>query len=136
MLLFVLCHVQNTVIAVSGEPARRDFFTCKGFDLNEGFKVLSGAVSFDFYLYSFIRCRKGTYCIWSIRFSIPNLRPPWVAKIPMLPGVTSDLQARRISIIHKRLATSQNEGHLCRRECFPLNLSLFIVMHPGRCRLL
>ncbi|KAJ3491312.1 hypothetical protein NLI96_g817 [Meripilus lineatus] len=55
----------NTVIAVSGEPARRDFFTCKGFDLNEGFKVLSGA-------------------------------------------------ARRISIIHKRLATSQNEGHLCR----------------------
>lgn len=36
---------QNTVIAVSGEPGRRDFFTSKGLDINEGFKVLSGAVS-------------------------------------------------------------------------------------------
>lgn len=37
--------LQNTVIAVSGEPGRKDFFSCKGLDINEGFKVLSGAVS-------------------------------------------------------------------------------------------
>lgn len=42
----------------------------------------------------------------------------------MLPGVTSDLQARRISIIHKRLATAQNNGHLCRRGCSKEGLDL------------
>ena len=36
---------QHTVIAVSGESARKAFFTMKGFDLTEGFKILSGAVS-------------------------------------------------------------------------------------------
>ncbi|KAI0090130.1 cytochrome P450 [Irpex rosettiformis] len=67
--------LQNTVIAVSGELCRKDFFVCKGLDINEGFKVLSGA-------------------------------------IPMLPGITSDLQARRIALIHKRLATVQNSDRL------------------------
>ncbi|CAL1699516.1 unnamed protein product [Somion occarium] len=32
--------------------------------------------------------------------------------IPMLPGVTSDLQSRRISLIHKRLSATQNRNHL------------------------
>ena len=36
---------QNTVIVVSGESARQKFFTARGLDLNEGFKMLSGAVS-------------------------------------------------------------------------------------------
>ncbi|KAL4254749.1 cytochrome P450 family protein [Abortiporus biennis] len=67
--------LKNTVIAVSGDAGRKDFFTAKGLDINEGFKVLSGA-------------------------------------IPMLPGVTSDLQARRITLIHKRLSAIQNSEHL------------------------
>ena len=40
----MLVSSQNTVVVVSGEPARVDFFACKGLDINEGFKVLSGAV--------------------------------------------------------------------------------------------
>ncbi|KAI0918650.1 hypothetical protein AcV5_002581 [Taiwanofungus camphoratus] len=67
--------LRNTVIVMSGEPARRDFFLSKSLDLNAGFKVLSGA-------------------------------------IPMLPGITSDLDNRRISLIHKRLATIQSSGRL------------------------
>ncbi|EKM58052.1 uncharacterized protein PHACADRAFT_90797 [Phanerochaete carnosa HHB-10118-sp] len=69
--------LQNTVVVVSQEYARADFFACKGLDIHEGFKVLSGA-------------------------------------IPMLPGVTSDLQARRISLIHRRLAAAQSSDHLQR----------------------
>lgn len=34
----------------------------------------------------------------------------------MLPGVTSDLQARRICLIHKRLAAAQNSDRLSNRE--------------------
>ena len=37
--------LQHTVIVVSGENARQKFFTTKGLDLTEGFKILSGAVS-------------------------------------------------------------------------------------------
>ncbi|KAF8183163.1 cytochrome P450 [Pholiota molesta] len=62
--------LRNTVVVVSGERARETFFTAKGLDLTEGFKILSGA-------------------------------------IPMVRGVTSDLQTRRISLIHKRLANVQ-----------------------------
>ncbi|KAF8960328.1 cytochrome P450 [Flammula alnicola] len=62
--------LRNTVVVVSGETARETFFTAKGLDLTEGFKILSGA-------------------------------------IPMVRGVTSDLQTRRISLIHKRLANVQ-----------------------------
>ncbi|KAI0687675.1 cytochrome P450 [Cytidiella melzeri] len=36
--------LQNTVIAVSGERGRRDFFCSKSLDINEGFKILSGAI--------------------------------------------------------------------------------------------
>ncbi|KAK7678325.1 hypothetical protein QCA50_018673 [Cerrena zonata] len=75
--IFQFNLLRNTVIAVSGEVGRKDFFTSKGLDINEGFAFLSGA-------------------------------------IPMLPGVTSDLQARRISMIHKRLSTAQNSDHLSR----------------------
>ncbi|KAJ7461879.1 cytochrome P450 [Mycena galericulata] len=53
----------NTVIVLSGASARRAFFYAKGFDLTEGFKILSGA-------------------------------------IPMVRGVTSGLQTKRISTIH------------------------------------
>jgi sterol 14-demethylase len=38
-------YLQNKVIVVSGENARQIFFTAKGLDLTEGFKILSGAVS-------------------------------------------------------------------------------------------
>ncbi|KAF9568692.1 cytochrome P450 [Agrocybe pediades] len=67
--------LRNTVIVVSGENARQTFFTAKGLDLTEGFKILSGA-------------------------------------IPMVKGVTSDLQTRRIALIHKRLANVQRNASL------------------------
>ncbi|THH29172.1 hypothetical protein EUX98_g5017 [Antrodiella citrinella] len=68
---------QHTVVAVSGAEGRKDFLNSRGLDINEGFKLLSGA-------------------------------------IPMLPGVTSELQARRITTIHKRLSTAQSSEHLAR----------------------
>ncbi|KAJ3508053.1 hypothetical protein NLJ89_g5964 [Agrocybe chaxingu] len=68
--IFQFRLLRNTVIVVSGESARQAFFTAKGLDLTEGFKILSGA-------------------------------------IPMVRGVTSDLQTRRIALIHKRLANVQ-----------------------------
>ncbi|KIP12107.1 hypothetical protein PHLGIDRAFT_82290 [Phlebiopsis gigantea 11061_1 CR5-6] len=67
--------LRNTVVVVSGERARAEFFSSKGLDINEGFKVLSGA-------------------------------------IPMLPGVTSNLQSRAIHVIHKRLANAQTSDRL------------------------
>lgn len=67
--------LRNTVVVVSGESARRTFFSAKGLDLTEGFKILSGA-------------------------------------IPMVRGVTSDLQTRRIALIHKRLAAIQRNAPL------------------------
>ncbi|KAJ6588767.1 cytochrome P450 [Mycena capillaripes] len=67
--------MNNTVIVVSGASARRAFFYAKGFDLTEGFKILSGA-------------------------------------IPMVRGVTSGLQTKRISVIHKRLAAVQKNASL------------------------
>jgi hypothetical protein len=36
--------LKNTVIVLSGASARQAFFYAKGFDLTEGFKILSGAV--------------------------------------------------------------------------------------------
>ncbi|KAJ6495285.1 cytochrome P450 [Mycena sanguinolenta] len=67
--------MNNTVIVLSGASARRAFFNAKGFDLTEGFKILSGA-------------------------------------IPMVRGVTSGLQTKRISVIHKRLAAVQKNAPL------------------------
>lgn len=72
---FTFNLLRNRVVVVSGELARKDFFSCKGLDINEGFKVLSGA-------------------------------------LPMMPGVTTDLQARTISIIHRRLTTLQSSDRL------------------------
>lgn len=48
----------------------------------------------------------------------------------MLPGVTSDLQARRISLIHKRLSTAQNSDHLSRREINLSRLTISIINPP------
>ncbi|KAH9478669.1 Cytochrome P450 monooxygenase claM [Psilocybe cubensis] len=73
--VFQFMLLRNTVVVVSGETARQTFFTAKGLDLTEGFKILSGA-------------------------------------IPMVKGVTSDLQTRRIALIHKRLANVQRNGSL------------------------
>ncbi|KAK7462855.1 hypothetical protein VKT23_007431 [Stygiomarasmius scandens] len=73
--IFQFNLLRNTVIVVSGESARQAFFSAKGFDLTEGFKMLSGA-------------------------------------IPMVRGVTSDLQTKRIALIHKRLASVQREENL------------------------
>ncbi|KAJ6473585.1 cytochrome P450 [Mycena vitilis] len=67
--------MSNTVIVLSGASARKAFFAAKGFDLTEGFKMLSGA-------------------------------------IPMVRGVTSGLQTKRISVIHKRLAAVQKNASL------------------------
>ncbi|OBZ67988.1 Lanosterol 14-alpha demethylase [Grifola frondosa] len=72
---FKLLH--NTVVVLSGESARRDFFQSKQLDLNAGFKFLSGA-------------------------------------IPMMPGVTSNLQARQVALIHKRLVAAQSSERLSR----------------------
>ncbi|EMD35539.1 hypothetical protein CERSUDRAFT_116287 [Gelatoporia subvermispora B] len=69
--------LRNTVIVLSGESARREFFQAAGLDLTAGFKVLSGA-------------------------------------IPMMPGVTSDITARRVSTIHKRLSTAQSSEALAK----------------------
>ncbi|KIY47408.1 cytochrome P450 [Fistulina hepatica ATCC 64428] len=73
--IFQFRLLQNQVIVVSGESARRTFFAAKGFDLTEGFKILSGA-------------------------------------IPMVRGVTSDLQVKRIAVIHRRLADVQKNPRL------------------------
>lgn len=43
--LITMILMQETVIVVSGESARKSFFANKHFDLTEGFKMLSGAVS-------------------------------------------------------------------------------------------
>ncbi|KAF5379198.1 hypothetical protein D9615_005905 [Tricholomella constricta] len=75
--------LRNTVIVVSGERARQAFFTAKGLDLTEGFKILSGA-------------------------------------IPMVRGVTSNLEPRRIAMIHKRLAAAQRNAPL--NDLIPLIL--------------
>ncbi|KAK0203550.1 cytochrome P450 [Desarmillaria ectypa] len=73
--IFQFKLLRNTVVIVSGESARHEFFTAKHFDLTEGFKILSGA-------------------------------------IPMVRGVTSDLQTRRVALIHKRLAAIQRNEPL------------------------
>ncbi|KAF9010183.1 cytochrome P450 [Cyathus striatus] len=73
--IFQFSLLRNKVIVVSGESAREAFFTAKGLDLTEGFKILSGA-------------------------------------IPMVRGVTSDLQTKRIALIHKRLANVQRNAPL------------------------
>ncbi|KAF8737882.1 hypothetical protein AX14_012256 [Amanita brunnescens Koide BX004] len=67
--------LNNTVVVVSGESGRHGYFTAKGLDLTEGFKILSGA-------------------------------------IPMVKGITSDLQTKRVAIIHKRLAGIQRHAPL------------------------
>ncbi|KAI5990128.1 hypothetical protein EDD15DRAFT_2198146 [Pisolithus albus] len=61
--------VSDTVIVVSGEAGRKAFFTNRGFDLTEGFKI------------------------------------------PVVKGVTSDLQTRRVALIHKRLSAAQRQEH-------------------------
>jgi sterol 14-demethylase len=90
--------LQNTVVVVSGESARQAFFTAKGLDLTEGFKILSGAVR-EFPAYIF--------------FAPLTL---FSSQIPMVRGVTSDLQTRRIQQIHKRLANVQRNGPLNERK--------------------
>lgn len=40
----MLSRHQNPVLVISGEKGRKDFFNAKGLDLQEGFRVLSGAV--------------------------------------------------------------------------------------------
>ncbi|KAK2464566.1 hypothetical protein APHAL10511_003424 [Amanita phalloides] len=67
--------LNNKVIVVSGDSARHTYFTAKGLDLTEGFKILSGA-------------------------------------IPIVKGITSDLQTQRVALIHKRLASIQRHTPL------------------------
>ncbi|KAJ7167321.1 cytochrome P450 [Mycena crocata] len=73
--MFQFQLMNNTVVVLSGAPARQAFFNAKGFDLTEGFRILSGA-------------------------------------IPMVRGVTSGLQTKRIATIHKRLAAVQRNAPL------------------------
>ncbi|KAI0052139.1 cytochrome P450 [Auriscalpium vulgare] len=44
--LFQFRLLRNNVVVVSGEQGRKDFFNAKGLDLQEGFRVLSGALPF------------------------------------------------------------------------------------------
>jgi len=67
---------------VSGESARQTFFTAERLDLTEGFKILSGAV--------------GT-CVLLIHI----IQLVFFDQLPMVRRVTSDLQMRRVSLIHK-----------------------------------
>ncbi|KAL0959941.1 hypothetical protein HGRIS_011605 [Hohenbuehelia grisea] len=73
--MFQFQLLRNQVIVTSGEKAREAFFSARGLDLTEGFKILSGA-------------------------------------LPMLKGVTSDLQSRTRGSIYKRLAAVQRNGSL------------------------
>ncbi|KAF7316374.1 Cytochrome P450 [Mycena indigotica] len=82
----------NTVIVLSGPVARRAFFYQKGFDLTEGFKMLSGAV--------LLFCSNADGVV---------LNP---AQIPMVRGVTSGIHTKRIATIHKRLASVQRNASL------------------------
>ncbi|KAF9467869.1 cytochrome P450 [Collybia nuda] len=85
--IFQFQLLRNTVVVVSGESARQAFFTARGLDLTEGFKILSGA-------------------------------------IPMVRGVTSDLQTKRIALIHRRLAAVQRNT--------PLNDLIPIILEDSR----
>jgi len=90
-----MIHHQNTVIVVSGASGRQGFFSAKGLDLTAGFKILSGAV-----------------CITVlIRIVVDNIFI-LTLQIPSVSGVTTDLQSRRITTIHKRVAAAQREGCL------------------------
>ncbi|KAK7470047.1 hypothetical protein VKT23_001484 [Stygiomarasmius scandens] len=73
--IFQFSLLQNQVIVLSGETAREAFFSTKGLDLTEGFKLLSGA-------------------------------------IPVVRGVTSEYQTKRIALIHKRLTSVQTDDRL------------------------
>ncbi|KAI0298707.1 cytochrome P450 [Multifurca ochricompacta] len=42
--LFQFRLLRNNVVVISGEQGRKDFFNAKGLDLQEGFRVLSGAL--------------------------------------------------------------------------------------------
>ncbi|ETW77953.1 cytochrome P450 monooxygenase 90 [Heterobasidion irregulare TC 32-1] len=44
--IFQFSLLRNPVVVVSGERGRKDFFNAKGLDLQEGFRVLSGALPF------------------------------------------------------------------------------------------
>jgi len=112
----LLTSSQETVIVVSGETGRKAFFSNRAFDLTEGFKVLSGAVRHT---------------------PSPGfvLTPP---QIPVLSGITSDLQARTVTHIHKRLQSAQREDHLAQRmltvstATSPLTLVCSHRPHPQR----
>jgi hypothetical protein len=98
---------------VSGERARETFFTAKGLDLTEGFKILSGAVSIS-----------QSTILNEISNSLHH------GQIPMVRGVTSDLQTRRISLIHKRLANVQRNLPLSSREHLFMFLYHLAVAKP------
>ena len=48
-------------------------------------------------------------------------------QIPMVPGVTSNLETRRITLIHKRLVASQTTERLASCEC---SLALSVLGSP------
>ncbi|KAF8992218.1 cytochrome P450 [Cyathus striatus] len=73
--IFQFPLLRNKVIVVSGKGAHEAFFTAKGLDLTEGFKILSGA-------------------------------------IPMVHGMTSDLQTKQVVLIHRCLANVQKNTPL------------------------
>ncbi|EJF57953.1 cytochrome P450 [Dichomitus squalens LYAD-421 SS1] len=99
--------LRKSVIVLSGEAARRDFFQAKDLDLGAGFRFLSGAVR-----------SRNTFCCRTpssssrdrsqLTLTVPSLQ------IPMLPGVTTDLGPGRVALIYKRLATTQTSESLSR----------------------
>lgn len=110
-----MIYYQNTVIVVSGESGRQVFFSAKGLDLTEGFKILSGAVCTTVSIQIMLLIRIASL------FSAP--------KIPSVSGITTDLQSGRIATIHKRVAAAQREGHLSLCES-RASMSLFESCRP------
>lgn len=112
---YSMIYYQNTVIVVSGESGRQVFFSAKGLDLTEGFKILSGAVCTTVSIQIMLLIRIASL------FSAP--------KIPSVSGITTDLQSGRIATIHKRVAAAQREDHLSLCES-RASMSLFESCRP------
>ncbi len=87
-------------MVVSGERGRKDFFNARHLDLQEGFRVLSGAV-------------RPHSLAAHLHLALTRLNRP---QLPFVQGVTADLRQRRIAQIYKRLATVQRNDRLTERE--------------------
>lgn len=119
-----LSRHQNPVLVVSGEKGRRDFFNAKGLDLQEGFRVLSGAVRIF-----------TPSCPYFAQTNHTNLTTPHSThvtprpQLPFVTGITSDLRQKRINQIYKWLGSAQHTERLENRTCaLPSSCNQFSVI--------